>query len=171
MEDDFGEKFQKKVVGKIQYSASRNKHNVKITVGLPCGRCIAWWRFGQYYKYKKLAYMIFNLKLKKKILFQLVCLDLYKDIIIVNMQKKSWENICKYGFYGPLLLGNLMEIREMRQCSPSSDWLHKQWLSLSTSDAIHCHTDTMPLHTKRPKHTPIAPNNFHKLKNVPCNKK
>ena len=40
MEDDFGEKFQKKVVGKIQYSACRNKNNVKITVGLPCGRCI-----------------------------------------------------------------------------------------------------------------------------------
>ena len=40
MEDDFGEKFQKKVVEKIQYSACRNKNNVKITVGLPCGRCI-----------------------------------------------------------------------------------------------------------------------------------
>ena len=37
MEDDFGEKFQKKVVGKIQYSACRNKNNVNITVGLPCG--------------------------------------------------------------------------------------------------------------------------------------
>ena len=42
MEDDFGEKFQKKVVEKIQYSACRNKNNVKITVGLPCGWCITW---------------------------------------------------------------------------------------------------------------------------------
>ena len=147
MEDDFGEKFQKKVVEKIQYSACRNKNNAKITVGLPCGWCITWWRFGQYYKYKKIAYMIFNLKLEKKILSQLVRLVLYKDIIIVNMQKKSWENICKYGFYGPLLLGNFMENREMRQCSPSIQWVKDytssgsqcQHLMPSTATQIQCH--------------------------------
>ena len=106
--------------------------------------------------------MIFNLKLKKKILFQLVCLDLYKDIIIVNMQKKSWENICKYGFYGPLLLGNLMEIREMRQCSPSIQWRITQAVALSVN--ISCHPlphrynatthQTTQTHSNRPKQLP-----------------